>query len=217
MSNPFDAIARIGVVPVIAIEDVKDAVPLADALLAGGLPVAEITFRTPAAADVLAKLAADRPDLIVGAGTVLDLASLEACRLGGAKFGLAPGFDPAIVDSAKAAGLPFAPGVMTPSDISLAAAKGLRLAKFFPAGIAGGPAALEAVSAPFAHLGLRFIPTGGVSLETIGDWLKLKSVAAVGGTWIARTDDIRAGRFGDIERKAREAVARAKAALEARQ
>jgi len=87
MSNPFDAIARIGVVPVIAIEDVKDAVPLADALLAGGLPVAEITFRTPAAADVLAKLAADRPDLIVGAGTVLDLASLEACRLGGAKFG----------------------------------------------------------------------------------------------------------------------------------
>ena len=217
MTNPFDAIARIGVVPVIAIEDVKDALPLADALLAGGLPVAEITFRTPAAADVLARLAADRPELIAGAGTVLDLASLEACRRSGAKFGLAPGFDPAIVDAAKAAGLPFAPGVMTPSDVTLAAARGLRLAKFFPAGIAGGPSALEGISAPFAHLGLRFIPTGGVSLDTIGDWLKLKSVAAVGGTWIARTDDIRAGRFGEIERNAREAVARAKAALEARQ
>ena len=216
MPTPFDAIARIGVVPVIAIERVEDALPLADALIAGGLPVAEITFRTPAAAEVLALLAAERPELIAGAGTVLDLASLDACRRSGARFGLSPGFDPAIVDAAKAAGLPFAPGVMTPTDVTLVAARGLRLAKFFPAGVAGGPAALEGISAPFAHLGLRFIPTGGVSLATIGDWLKLKSVAAVGGTWIARTDDIRAGRFSEIERNAREAVARAKAALEAR-
>jgi len=216
MSTPFDAIARIGVVPVIAIERVEDALPLADALIAGGLPVAEITFRTPAAAEVLALLAAERPELIAGAGTVLDLPSLDACRRSGARFGLSPGFDPAIVDAAKAAGLPFAPGVMTPTDVTLAAARGLRLAKFFPAGVAGGPAALEGISAPFAHLGLRFIPTGGVSLATIGDWLKLKSVAAVGGTWIARTDDIRAGRFSQIERNAREAVAHAKAALEAR-
>lgn len=216
MSTPFEAIARIGVVPVIAIERVEDALPLADALIAGGLPVAEITFRTPAAAEVLALLAAERPELIAGAGTVLDLASLDACRRSGARFGLSPGFDPAIVDAAKAAGLPFAPGVMTPTDVTLVAARGLRLAKFFPAGVAGGPAALEGISAPFAHLGLRFIPTGGVSLATIGDWLKLKSVAAVGGTWIARTDDIRAGRFGEIERNAREAVARARAALEAR-
>ena len=216
MSTPFEAIARIGVVPVIAIERVEDALPLADALIAGGLPVAEITFRTPAAAEVLALLAAERPELIAGAGTVLDLASLDACRRSGARFGLSPGFDPAIVEAAKAAGLPFAPGVMTPTDVTLVAARGLRLAKFFPAGVAGGPAALEGISAPFAHLGLRFIPTGGVSLATIGDWLKLKSVAAVGGTWIARTDDIRAGRFGEIERNAREAVARARAALEAR-
>ena len=216
MSTPFEAIAHIGVVPVIAIERVEDALPLADALIAGGLPVAEITFRTPAAAEVLALLAAERPELIAGAGTVLDLASLDACRRSGARFGLSPGFDPAIVDAAKAAGLPFAPGVMTPTDVTLVAARGFRLAKFFPAGVAGGPAALEGISAPFAHLGLRFIPTGGVSLATIGDWLKLKSVAAVGGTWIARTDDIRAGRFGEIERNAREAVARARAALEAR-
>lgn len=216
MSTPFDTIARIGVVPVITIERVKDALPLADALLAGGLPVAEITFRSPAAADVLARLAAERPDLIVGGGTVLDMASLEACRRSGAKFGLSPGFDPAIVDAAKAAGLPFAPGVMTPSDVTLAAAKGLGLVKFFPAATAGGPTALEGISAPFAHLSMRFIPTGGVSLATIGDWLKLKSVAAVGGTWIATTDDIHGGRFGEIERNAREAVARARASLDSR-
>ncbi|WP_425374882.1 bifunctional 4-hydroxy-2-oxoglutarate aldolase/2-dehydro-3-deoxy-phosphogluconate aldolase, partial [Mesorhizobium tamadayense] len=111
------------------------------------------------------------------------MASLEACRRSGAKFGLSPGFDPAIVDAAKAAGLPFAPGVMTPTDVTLAAAKGLGLVKFFPAAMAGGPTALEGISAPFAHLSMRFIPTGGVSLATIGDWLKLKSVAAVGGTW----------------------------------
>jgi 2-dehydro-3-deoxyphosphogluconate aldolase/(4S)-4-hydroxy-2-oxoglutarate aldolase len=216
MSNPFDAIAAIGVVPVIAIEDARHAVPLADALLEGGLPVAEITFRTAAAADVLAALTAERPDLIVGAGTILDHASLDAAMASGASFALAPGFDAGIVDAAAAAGLPFAPGVMTPSDLSAAVRHGIRLAKFFPAGIAGGPAALEGISAPFAHLGLRFIPTGGVGLDTMADWLKLKAVAAVGGTWIARTDDIREGRFADITTKARAAVVKAKALLEAR-
>ena len=149
---------------------------LADALLEGGLPVAEITFRTPAAARVLAKLSAERPQLLVGAGTVLDLASLEAARDSGARFGLAPGFDARIVEAAAKAKLPFAPGVMTPSDVSAAVALGVRIAKFFPAGTAGGPKALEAIAAPFAHLGLSFIPTGGVSLDNLGDWLKLKSV-----------------------------------------
>lgn len=210
MTNPFDAIAVLGVVPVIAIEEVRHAVPLADALLEGGLTVAEITFRTAAAADVLAILNSERPALMIGAGTVLDRASLDAARRAGARFGLAPGLDEDIVDTAQAAKFPFAPGVMTPSDVSRAVRKGLRLAKFFPAGVAGGPAALDGISAPFAHLGIKFIPTGGVSLENMGDWLKMKSVAAVGGTWIARTDDIREGRFGDIARKARAAVERAK-------
>lgn len=216
MTNPFDAIAAIGVVPVIAIEDARHAVALADALLEGGLPVAEITFRTRAAAEVLAILASERPDLIVGAGTVLDRASLDAAKASGAGFGLAPGFDADIVDAAAAAGLPFAPGIMTPSELGAAVRHGVRLAKFFPAGIAGGPAALEGISAPFAHLGLRFIPTGGVTLDTMGDWLKLKVVAAVGGTWIARTEDIREGRFADITRKARAAVDKARALLDAR-
>ncbi len=215
MTGPFQAIAAIGVVPVIAIENVEDALALADALLEGGLPVAEITFRTPAAARVLERLSAQRPQLLVGAGTVLDLASLQAARDSGARFGLAPGFDARIVEAAAKLKLPFAPGVMTPSDVSAAAAQGVRVVKFFPAGTAGGPKALAAIGAPFAHLGLSFIPTGGVSLENLGDWLKLESVMAVGGTWIARTQDIRERRFTEIAKNARAAVAKAKALREA--
>jgi 2-dehydro-3-deoxyphosphogluconate aldolase/(4S)-4-hydroxy-2-oxoglutarate aldolase len=216
MPGPFLEIAEIGIVPVIAIERIEDAILLADALLEGGLPVAEITFRTPAAARVIAKLSAERPRLLIGAGTVLDLASLEAARKSGARFGLAPGFDAQIVEAAAKANFPFAPGVMTPSEVSAAARHGARVAKFFPAGAAGGPKALEAIAAPFAHLGLSFIPTGGVSLENLGDWLKLKSVVAVGGTWIARTEDIREGRFARIAESARAAVEKAKALREAR-
>jgi 2-dehydro-3-deoxyphosphogluconate aldolase/(4S)-4-hydroxy-2-oxoglutarate aldolase len=216
MTDPFRTLAAIGIVPVIAIESAEDAIGLADALLEGGLPVAEITFRTPAAAPVLAKLSAERPQLLAGAGTVLDLASLEAARGSGARFGFAPGFDARIVEAAAKAKFPFAPGVMTPSDVSAAVAQGVRIMKFFPAGAAGGPKALEAIAAPFAHLGLSFIPTGGVSLDNLGDWLKLKSVIAVGGTWIARAEDIREGRFAEITKNARAAVEKAKALREAR-
>jgi 2-dehydro-3-deoxyphosphogluconate aldolase/(4S)-4-hydroxy-2-oxoglutarate aldolase len=216
MIDPFRTIAAIGIVPVIAIESAEDATALADALLEGGLPVAEITFRTPAAAPVLAKLSAERPQLLAGAGTLLDLASLEAARDSGARFGFAPGFDARIVEAAAKAKFPFAPGVMTPSDVSAAVAQGVRIMKFFPAGMAGGPKALEAIAAPFAHLGLAFIPTGGVSLDNLGDWLKLKSVIAVGGTWIARAEDIREGRFAEITKNARAAVEKAKALREAR-
>ncbi len=209
MSDPFAAIAALGVVPVIAIQDARDAVGLADALLEGGLNVAEITFRTAAAAQTLEVLREARPELLIGAGTILDIVSLKAAVAAGARFGLAPGFDADIVDAAKTLSLPFAPGVMTPSELGGAIERGVRLAKFFPAGVAGGPRALEAISAPFAHLNVRFVPTGGVSLESMEDWLKLKVVAAVGGTWIARTEDIRERRFADIANKARAAVQRA--------
>lgn len=209
MTAPIDLIRKIGVVPVIAIERAQDALPLADALLQGGLPLAEITFRTAAAAKIIAILSAERPALCVGAGTILDTKSLDAAIAAGAAYGLAPGFDREIVAAAAKAGLPFAPGIMTPSDLSAAAAAGTRLAKFFPAGPAGGPKMLEAISAPFAHLGLSFIPTGGISEETMPDWLKLKSVVAVGGSWIARTEDIRDGRFTEITRRAKAAVAMA--------
>lgn len=212
MTQFFAEAAALGVVPVITIEEVDRALPLADALTEGGLPLAEITFRTPAAEAVMARLRQHRPDFVVGAGTILDRASLDAARRCGARFGLSPGFDPDIVDAALAAGFPFAPGVMTPSELGAAARRGLALVKFFPAGTAGGPAALESIATPFAHLGLRFIPTGGITEASMGQWLALKSVAAVGGTWIARPDDIREGRWSEIARKARAAVAAARRA-----
>lgn len=208
MSAVFDKIAAIGVVPVIAIDEVAHAIPLADALLEGGLGVAEITFRTKAAAEVIAILASERPELLTGAGTILTQEQAKGAADSGATFGLAPGFDPAIVAAAAQASLPFAPGIMTPSDISLAARAGCRLMKFFPAVPAGGPSMLKNINAPFAHLGLKFIPTGGVTLDTIKDWLALPEIAAVGGTWIAKSDDMRNGDWKGIADRARAAIAR---------
>ena len=129
-----------------------------------------------------------------------------AAQDSGASFGLAPGFDPDIVREAEALGLPFMPGVMTPSELGAALRLGVRRLKFFPAGLAGGPAGLEGIVAPFRHLGARFVPTGGVTQATIADWLAMPHVLAVGGTWIARLDDIREQRWADITRKARAAV-----------
>jgi len=212
MTSPFDLAAELGVVPVIAIDNAAHAIPLADALLEGGLPIAEITFRTSAAAEVIARIARDRPRMLVGAGTILDRASLDAARESGARFGLAPGFDSEIVSTAAARAFPFAPGVMTPTDLTAATRHGARMLKFFPAGSAGGPSALTAIAAPFAHLDAKFIPTGGITEQTIGDWLKLPSVAAVGGTWIACQEDIRAERWDHIAALARRAVEAARAA-----
>ena len=207
MPNPFDAIAAIGVLPVIAIENPEHAVPLADALLNGGLPVAEITFRTAAAAEVIARMTKERPALLVGAGTVLDRISLDIAKKSGAQFGLAPGFDSEVVDHAASSGFPFVPGIMTPSELSAAMRRGAKVVKFFPAGTIGGPDALKSIGAPFAHLGLKFVPTGGVSLGNMAEWLMVPGVAAVGGTWIAKTEDIRAERWDQITANAREAVA----------
>jgi 2-dehydro-3-deoxyphosphogluconate aldolase/(4S)-4-hydroxy-2-oxoglutarate aldolase len=215
-SNPFGRIAEIGVLPVIAIENPEHAVPLADALLAGGLPVAEITFRTAAAAEVIARMAGARPDLLVGAGTVLDRISLDIAKKSGAQFALAPGFDPEVVDHAADQGFPFVPGIMTPSELSAAMRRGAQVFKFFPAGTVGGPEALKSITAPFAHLGLKFIPTGGVSLANMQDWLRVPGVAAVGGTWIARTEDIRAAQWDRIRANCRAAVAAVNAHRHAR-
>lgn len=209
MSAAFDKVADIGVVPVIAIEDVAHAEPLADALLEGGLGVAEITFRTVAAAEVMARLDNTRPELLVGAGTVLTPDAVRSAVEAGAAFGLAPGYDAKVLNAAEAADLPFAPGVMTPSDISLAIARGCRLMKFFPAMAAGGPLMLKNIAAPFGHLNPRFIPTGGVSLDTMADWLSIPMIAAVGGTWIARPEDMRNGDWKAITGKAAAAVTRA--------
>jgi len=203
----FDELSRHGVVPVIAIDDAAAALPLADALIAGGLPVAEITFRTAAARDAIAAIAAHRPQMILGAGTVLDEAQVDASITAGARFALSPGLDRAVLDHARARGLPFAPGIMTPSDVQAALRAGCGMVKFFPAGAAGGTAMLKSIAAPYAHTGLGYNPTGGVTLETLADWLSIPEVRAVGGTWIATRADIAAGNWDRIAANARAAVA----------
>lgn len=194
----FDTIKKYGIVPVIAAESVDSAIPLADALLEGGLPVVEITFRTDAAADVLQKLADERPQLLVGAGTVLTADNLDRAKACGAKFGVAPGLNPDIVARARDIGLPFVPGVATPSDIERGLALGCTTLKFFPAEALGGLKMLQALAAPYAHRGVRFLPTGGVNAGNLAHYLSEPSVAAVGGTWLAKKEDLAQGRWNDI-------------------
>jgi 2-dehydro-3-deoxyphosphogluconate aldolase/(4S)-4-hydroxy-2-oxoglutarate aldolase len=203
----YRRIEEIRIVPVVAIEDAGAALGLADALIEGGLPLAEITFRTAVAADVISTLTRERPELLVGAGTVLTTETVARARDAGAAFAVSPGFNPAVVRAAVSAGLPFAPGVMTPSDIEGALALGVEVLKFFPAGAAGGPPMLQSLSAPYAHLGVRFIPTGGVKEENLADYLSLSAVLAVGGTWLATKDDIREGRWEVIVENCRRARA----------
>jgi len=202
----FDELARHGVVPVIAIDDPAAALPLADALIAGGLPVAEITFRTAAARETIEAIATHRPAMILGAGTVLTEAQVDEALAAGARFALSPGLDVAVLAHAKQGGLPFAPGIMTPTDLQAALRAGCRMVKFFPAAAAGGPAMLKSIAAPYAHTGIGFNPTGGVTPGTLRDWLEIPEVRAVGGTWIATRADITAGRWDVITANARAAV-----------
>lgn len=202
----LDRVSRCGVVPVIAIEKVDAALPLADALLQGGLPVVEITFRTAAAAEVIRKLSQERPQLTVGAGTVLTPANLQAAKASGAAFAVAPGLNPQIVREAQQLGLPFAPGVATPSDIELGLSLGCKLLKFFPAEALGGVGMLEALSAPYRHTGLRFMPTGGVTSANLENYLAVDTVAAVGGTWLARKEELSTGNWSEIQSRCQAAV-----------
>jgi len=202
----FDRIARHGVVPVIAIDSPEAAGPLADAMLAGGLPVLEITFRTAAAAEVIRTLARQRPELLLGAGTVLSVENLERAKECGASFGVAPGFNPAVVRRAAEIGLPFVPGVATPSEVEAALGLGCTVLKLFPCGALGGPKYLQALAGPYRHTAVRFVPTGGVSPENLADYLALDVVAAVGGTWLAKRDDVAAGNWPEITARCRAAV-----------
>ncbi|WP_336801010.1 bifunctional 4-hydroxy-2-oxoglutarate aldolase/2-dehydro-3-deoxy-phosphogluconate aldolase [Kaistia sp. MMO-174] len=204
----FDRISAHAVVPVIALDDPAAALPLADALIEGGLPVAEITFRTSAARATIEAIARARPELLVGAGTVLDEAQLDQAVDAGARFALSPGLDAAVLAHAAKRGLPFAPGIMTPTDLQAALRAGCSMVKFFPAMPAGGPSMLKNIAAPYLHTGIRFNPTGGVSMDNLAEWLAINEVAAVGGTWIASRADIAAGNWSKITANARAAVAR---------
>ena len=204
-----------GVIPVVEIDDVADAGALADTLLRAGLGVVEITFRTEAAADVIAHIADHHTDLLVGAGTVVSAENLRLAVQAGARFALAPGLSPGMLAAAAEAGLPYVPGVMTPSDIQAGIEHGLDMFKFFPAQPAGGLPFLRAIAAPFALHALRFVPTGGVSPANLAEWLREPAVAAVGGTWIANRAMIRGADWAGIGRNAAEAVRTARLAREA--
>lgn len=191
--------------PVVTIDAAAGAAALAGALADGGLPIAEITFRTDAAAEAIAAMRAARPDVLVGAGTVLDAATVDRALEAGAHFIVAPGFNPATVAYAQAHGIPVVPGVVTPSEIEAAMSLGLRVLKFFPAEASGGPAYLSALRATYPMV--RFMPTGGINMGNFASYLALPNVIAVGGTWIATADAIRDQRWDEISRLAAEAVA----------
>jgi 2-dehydro-3-deoxyphosphogluconate aldolase/(4S)-4-hydroxy-2-oxoglutarate aldolase len=197
---------KCGVVPVIAIESPDMSLPFADALIEGGLPVAEITFRTAAAAEVIKKLKKERPQLFLGAGTILSVENLVQAKEAGAVFGVAPGLNPQIVKKAVDIGFPFFPGVMTPSEIDQGLSYGLKVLKFFPSEASGGTSMLKALSTPFGHLGVRFLPTGGINIKNLEDYLKMPQVIACGGTWIAKKDVISAGNWDEIRKNAANVV-----------
>ncbi len=192
--------------PVVVLDHEEAAEPLAEALLAGGLDVMEITFRTAAAAGAIRRIATRFPEILLGAGTLLERDQVLRARDAGAVFGLAPGLNPRIIETATDCGLKFAPGVMTPSEVEQALELGCKLLKFFPAETAGGVGMLKALAGPYAHTGVRFIPTGGVTSKNLADYLKLPIVAAIGGSWMVDKALIAAGNWAEITRLTREAL-----------
>ncbi len=195
-----------GVIAVITIDDASRAASLAQSLLEGGVTAIELTLRTPGALAAMEAIASGAPAMMIGAGTVLNVEQLAAVRDAGATFAVAPGFNPEMVTAADAMRFPFSPGVMTPSEIECAFALGCSVLKFYHAGVAGGLSALKSMAAPYAHLGLRFIPLGGVSPDNLGAWLRDEMILAVGGSWIAPRGDIADGNFGAISERATAAI-----------
>ncbi len=195
----YQSLKNLKVIPIIAIEQADAALPLANALIEGGLPVAEVTFRTEFAARVIERMAKEKPEVLVGAGTILTIDNLKKARDCGALFGVAPGFNRKVVEASLKIDFPFSPGIMTPSDVEAALELGIKVLKFFPAEAAGGIDLLKSLIAPYAHTGVQFIPTGGINLQKAKDYLSLSEVIAVGGTWIAKKEDITAGNWKDIK------------------
>ena len=201
----IERIERIGVIVVLMVDRAEDAVPLASALLEGGIDVMELTLRTPAALDALQAIAAKVPEMLAGAGTVLTVEQVRQASAAGAAFGVAPGTNPRVLQAAQTAGLPFAPGVLTPSDVEQALDGGCRVLKFFPAESAGGMTYLKNMAAPYAHLNIRFIPLGGLNADNVLPYLEDPRILAVGGSWIARRESIERKDWSAIAGNARQA------------
>jgi 2-dehydro-3-deoxyphosphogluconate aldolase / (4S)-4-hydroxy-2-oxoglutarate aldolase len=207
----LDRILAKRIVPVVVLDSAKDAEPLAEALLAGGLDIMEITFRTAAAAESIERIAKAFPEILLGAGTLLDTDQVARAKDAGAVFGLAPGLNPEIIAKAKEVDLQFSPGVMTPSEVEQALSLNCKLLKFFPAGAAGGPEMLKALAGPYAHTGIKFVPTGGISSNNLADYLSLPVVAAIGGSWMVDKKLVADGNWSEITRLTQEALAAAAA------
>lgn len=203
-SPVLEKLGELALVPVIEIEHAEHAVPLGEALLAAGLPCAEITFRTAAAEEAIRRLTASLPQMLTGAGTVLTVEQAQRAVDAGARFVVSPGLNPALIDWCLQENVPVIPGVATPTEVGMALSKGLSLVKFFPAEALGGVKMLRALAAPFK--GVRFIPTGGITAANLADYLKLPAVYACGGSWIAPPALISAGAFDEIARLTRQAL-----------
>ena len=204
MNDVLQKIYEIGIIPVIAINDADKAVPLAKALVAGGLPAAEVTFRTEAAEEAIRRIVAEVPEMLVGAGTVLTKEQVDRAQAAGSKFMVSPGFNPEITKYALSKGINFMPGTATPGEMEQAMSMGLDAVKFFPAEQNGGVAKLKAVAGPYKNL--RWMPTGGVNAKNLMDYLSFDKIIACGGTWMVKADLIEAGNWDEITRLTKEAV-----------
>jgi len=202
----MDRFRSTGIVSVIVVDDVDRAVRLAKALLDGGVDIMELTLRTSQALECLAAIAKKVPEMLAGAGTILFPEQVDQVVKAGAAFGVAPGVNPAVIRRADELNLPFAPGVATPTDIDMAVQTGCRILKFFPAEPSGGLNMLASIKAPYAHLGLQYIPLGGVTANNLPAWLSDPDVLAVGGSWLAKKEAIDAFRWNDITQNSREAI-----------
>ncbi|MCR5094111.1 MAG: bifunctional 4-hydroxy-2-oxoglutarate aldolase/2-dehydro-3-deoxy-phosphogluconate aldolase [Lachnospiraceae bacterium] len=204
MDKICEELYRIGIVPVIAIDDAKDAEPLAKALIAGGLPAAEVTFRTAAAEEAIRIISSKFPEMIVGAGTVLNADQADRAKAAGARFIVSPGFNRKNVEYIQSIGMPVVPGTASPGEVEQAIELGLDAVKFFPAEQNGGIAKIKAMAAPYT--GMHFMPTGGVNKNNLNDYLSFNKVFCAGGSWMVKKDLIAAGKFDEIEKMTREAV-----------
>ena len=203
---------ELGVVPVVVLEREEDAAPLAKALIHGGLPCAEITFRTAAAESAIRIITDSFPEMLVGAGTVLSVDQVKRAVEAGAKFIVSPGFDEDVVDYCIEQNIPVFPGCVTPSELMQAAKRGLRIVKFFPSEQFGGVQTIKALAGPFPNI--RFMPTGGISNENLKSYLGNDKVAACGGSWMVKSDLIKNENYGEIQRLAAEAAGLVKAIRE---
>ena len=203
MTSWVDALRRSRVVAVATVDDPDAAERLAEALLQGGIDLLELTLRTPAGLEGIRRIRTTFPDLCVGAGTVLTPRQVQQARDVGARFAVAPGLNPRVIDAARALGLPFAPGVYSPSDIELGVELGCPVLKFFPAATQGTPVQFRTTVAPYLHLGVQFIPLGGLTAENAPAFLQERGVLALGGSWIASTERIRNGDWASIREAAR--------------